>query len=134
MLSHVGETVVDVTVAGDRAAAAEAAAAIVVLALRDAGASVEHPGIGFGSVLGHSLNGAHVVIRIGWGRSLPSLALSAPRGPPWGSFGRIALYLVLVFALLSAELRARLGLRLDVVITAAAFWWFWRRTQYRNKW
>ncbi len=39
---------------------------------------------------------------------------------------KIAVGVVALLVLCSAEARLHFGLRLDTIITAAAIWWFWR--------
>jgi len=45
---------------------------------------------------------------------------------------KIAVGVVALLVLCSAEVRLHFGLRLDTIITAAAIWWFWRWYRMRD--
>jgi hypothetical protein len=66
--------------------------------------------------------------------SYPAQTLTwQPSGSALSSLARVAIGAVLVLMLLGAELRLRFGLRLDMFITLAAIWAYWRLCLRQNQ-
>ena len=57
---------------------------------------------------------------------LALLSGSSRGGADLSAAAKIAVGVVALLVLCSAEVRLHFGLRLDTIITAAAIWWFWR--------
>ena len=104
-----------------------AAADHIVLALMGAGASVDFPGRPNREARsGQTLRGVHAVVRMEGRAGLAALPGASQEGGGLPAAAKIAVGVVALLVLCSAEVRLHFGLRLDTIITAAAIWWFWR--------
>jgi hypothetical protein len=121
---------IDVTLTGQSGAEVSVAAERIALALMAAGAQVE--------CAGHrnpardtmaSLGGVLVRVRVAED-ALPAAALpeAVTQGKQGVNIWRIALAVLVLLALLDAEVRLRFGLKLDAILLAAVAWGVWHWT------
>jgi hypothetical protein len=121
---------VEIIITGGARGAAANAADHVALALMGAGATVDFPGRPNQAARpGQTLRGVHAVVRMAGGAGLAVLPGSSRGGRSLPAAVKVALGAVLLLVLCSAEIRLNFGLRLDMIIMAAAIWWFWRWCQ-----
>ncbi|MGP8027204.1 MAG: hypothetical protein ACLPJJ_10890 [Acidocella sp.] len=117
----------EIIIAGGAGRSAANAADHIALALMGAGASVDFPGRPNREARsGQTLRGVHAVVRMEGGAGLAVLPGSSRGGGNLPAAAKIAVGVVALLVLCSAEVRLHFGLRLDTIITAAAIWWFWR--------
>ena len=103
------------------------AAEHIVLALMGAGASVDFPGRpNRAGRSGQTLRGVHAVMRMEGGAGPAVLPGASQEGFGLPAAAKVAVGVVALLVLCSAEVRLHFGLRVDTFLTAAAIWWFWR--------
>jgi hypothetical protein len=118
---------VEITIAGGAGGSAVTAADHVALALMGAGATVDFPGRANREARSvQTLRGVHAVVRMEGGAGPVVLPGASREGFNLPAAAKIAVGVVALLVLCSAEVRLHFGLRLDTIITAAAIWWFWR--------
>ena len=117
----------EIIITGGARGAAANAADHVALALMGAGATVDFPGRPNQAARpGQTLRGVHVVVRMAGGAGLAVLPGSSRGGENLPAAIKIAIGVVLLLALCSAEVWLHFGLRLDAIITMVVIWGFWR--------
>jgi len=117
----------EIILAGGAGRSASNAADHIALALMGAGATVDFPGRPNREARsGQTLRGVHAVVRIAGSAGLAALPGAGQEGFDLPAAAKIAVGVVALLVLCSAEVRLHFGLRLDTIITAAAIWWFWR--------
>jgi len=118
---------VEIIITGGAGGATANAADHVALALMGAGATVDFPGRPSQMTRpGQTLRGVHAVVRMAGGAGL-----AVSPGSSWGGGSlpiavKVAIGVVLLLVLCSAEVRLHFGMRLDAIITLVAIWGFWR--------
>ncbi len=104
-----------------------AAADHIALAMMGAGASVDFPDRPNREARsGQTLRGVRAVVRMEGEAGLAALPGASQEGFGLPAAAKIAVGVVALLVLCSAEVRLHFGLRLDTIITAAPIWWFWR--------
>ena len=117
----------EIIIAGGAGRSASNAADHIALALMGAGASVDFPDRpNREGRSGQTLRGVHAVVRMAGSTGPAVLPGASQEGGGLPAAAKIAVAVVALLVLCSAEVRLHFGLRLDTIITAAAIWWFWR--------
>ena len=92
-----------------------------------AGATVDFPGRPQREARsGQTLRGVYAVVRMAGDAGLAALPGPDRGGGDLSAAVKVAIGVVLLLVLCSAEVRLHFGLRLDAIVTAAAIWGCWR--------
>ena len=117
----------EIIMTGGAGRSAANAADHIALALMEACASVDFPGRPNREARsGQTLRGVHAVVRMAGNEGLALLSGPGRKGADLPAATKIAVGVVALLALCSAEVRLHFGLRLDAIITMVAIGGCWR--------
>ena len=120
-----------ITVHGSKGALAADAAALGLMA---AGASVRFPGRENPPLQPDAvLRGASVEVRVSVGGGEFGATTASPDGLGFADMARVGIGVILLLALLGAEVRLHFGPRIDTILTLAGIWIFWRHVGRRDQ-
>ena len=117
---------VEIIITGGAGGAAANAADHVALALMGAGATVDFPGRPNQAARpGQTLRGVRAVVRMAESAGLAVLPGASEEGVDLPAVAKIAVGVVALLVLCSAEVRLHFGLRFDTIFTLLGIWAFW---------